>query len=101
MVHSVDGISSMVLKIIAKDISLPLENIFNVCINEAIWSNALKKAVYKTIPIYKTGDKSSSNNYRPISLISNLAKIFEKIIYNRLYDFCNINKLIVKINLVL
>ena len=36
------------------------------------------------VPIFKTGSKRSPNNYRPISLISNIAKIFEKIIHNRL-----------------
>ena len=38
-------------------------------------------------PIFKDGDKHNLNKYRPISLISNKAKIFEKIIYNRLYSF--------------
>lgn len=44
-----------------------------------------KKAVI--CPIYKNGLKSLVNNYRPIALISNLAKIFEKIIFTRLFKF--------------
>ena len=38
--------------------------------------------------------KKEVNNYRPISLISNLAKVFEKIIYSRLYNFVIKNHLI-------
>ena len=36
---------------------------------------------------HKRGDKSNYNNYRPISLISNLSKIIENIVYSRLYLF--------------
>ena len=56
-----------------------------------MWPEALKSAV--VIPIYEAGNKSNITNYRPISLISNIAKIFEKINYNRIYNFlqgCNI-----------
>ena len=44
-------------------------------------------------PIFKKNDKNKCENYRPISLLSNLSKNFERIIHTRLYDFldeCNI-----------
>jgi hypothetical protein len=45
----------------------------------------------KVIPIYKTGEKSDCSNYRPISVISAVAKAFEKIVYNQLNNFLNQN----------
>lgn len=51
--------------------------------------------VAKTIPIHKSGkDSKNITSYRPISLISVLAKIYEKSIYERLANWCNDNKVI-------
>ena len=41
------------------------------------------------IPVYKKGDQLDCSNYRPISLLSNISKDFEKSMYSRLYDFQN------------
>jgi len=43
----------------------------------------LKYAIIK--PVYKTGDKLVTTNYRPISLLTSFSKISEKLIYSRLY----------------
>ena len=47
------------------------------------------------IPIFKKGDKQLIKNYRPISLLPICGKIFEKIIFNNLYNYLNTNNLII------
>ena len=84
----VDKINVKILKSIVIYITEPLEHIFNLCIIKSIWPNILKTA--EIIPIYKNSDKTNAANYRPISLISNIAKVFEKIIHKRLINFLNV-----------
>jgi hypothetical protein len=45
--------------------------------------------VAKIIPIYKSDDKRTISNYRPISVLLTFSKILEKLVYNRLLDFFN------------
>lgn len=81
----VDNITTKALKVMSYHIGNALTHIFNLCIEKSVWPETLKTAVI--IPIYKSGSKMETSNYRPISLISNLAKILEKIIYIRLKSF--------------
>ena len=43
--------------------------------------------IAEVVPIFKKGSRLKASNYRPISLLSNLNKIFEKIVFNRVYRF--------------
>ena len=45
-------------------------------------------------PIYKSGDKSSPSNYRPLSIFPAFSKIFEKVISKRLFDHLNNNAIL-------
>jgi hypothetical protein len=56
----------------------------------------LKFSEIKPIYSYKKGDKTLISNYRPISLLPVFLKIFEKIIYKRLYDHLTLNSILVK-----
>ena len=38
-------------------------------------------------PIHKKKDKSDKTNYRPVSILPNISKTYEKLIYNQLYDY--------------
>jgi hypothetical protein len=62
----------------------PLTYICNQSLAYGIFPDRLKFAVVK--PILKNGNKYEPSNYRPISLLSTFSKVFEKVIYNRLYE---------------
>ena len=66
-------------------ISPILSNHFNLLMNDGVFPDVLK--VGKVTPIYKKEDPESLENYRPISTLPVFGKIFEKIIYTRLYNF--------------
>ena len=50
-----------------------------------IFPGSLKLA--RVIPIFKKKDQQDSNNYRQISVLSNINKLIEKLLYNRLKNF--------------
>ena len=52
--------------------------------------------IAKVIPIFKSGDKSQMDNYRPISLLSSFSKIMKKIIAARLIKFLDNNNILSK-----
>jgi hypothetical protein len=48
------------------------------------------------IPLFKNGDKSLPSNYRPVSLLSCVSKIFEKIVFKNIFNHLHKNKLLCK-----
>ena len=68
-------------------ISAPLTQIVNLSLAKGIFPDKLK--ISKIVPIYKADDPELFSNYRPISLLLNFSKIFEKVMYNRLIKFAN------------
>ena len=83
-----DGPNSIpikILKLLNKDIYDQLAMLFHQSFSSGIFPSSLKTS--KIIPVYKKGSKLECSNYRPISLLSNIDKILERIMYNRLYNF--------------
>jgi len=87
-----DGISNALIKENYKIFIKPLKHIINLIFESAIVPDHFKVSV--VIPIYKTGNAKLTENYRPISLINNIAKIFEKCLKNRIYEFLEHNDLL-------
>ena len=80
------GINNHLLKNIIPQIVDPLVHIINVSLTTGLVPNNMKIA--KVIPIYKKGEKDDvSINYRPISLLTLISKILERIIYIRTVNF--------------
>lgn len=80
-----DEIPTKLIKHVARYIAEPLCHIINTSFLTGTFPTELKCA--KVRPIFKKGDKSSVNNYRPIAILNNISKIFEKIIANRILTF--------------
>lgn len=87
-----DDIPIAVIKENLDVLAEPLTVFYNKCIAEGIFPDQLKIA--KIIPIHKKGSKTDPKNYRPISLLPVLSKIFEKNIKNRLLVHLNLNKVL-------
>ena len=62
-----------------------LTDIFNSCIKENQFPDSLKLA--EITPIFKKSDDTNKENYRPISILSKLSKVFEKILHKQISEF--------------
>ena len=89
-----NSIPTEILHLIKELICKPLCTLINMSFSTGTHPDILKIA--KTIPVYKKGSRLTISNYRPISLLSNLNKIFEKVIFNRVYDFLEDSDLLYK-----
>jgi len=80
-----DGIGPRILKACGDSITIPIANIINNSIKTGIFPDKLKEAC--VVPLHKNGPKDNLGNYRPISLLPTLSKIFEKHIADQLHSF--------------
>ena len=89
-----DNIPSLLIKWSITNIAPILANIFNDCVNSGQYPNSLKIA--KVTPLFKNGDTSVADNYRPISVLPQIDKIFEKLIHERMVAFESQHKFLKK-----
>ncbi|ELU06792.1 hypothetical protein CAPTEDRAFT_40123, partial [Capitella teleta] len=80
-----NDIPSFVLKNCSQQIAKPLTQIFNASIRlskvPTQWKNV------NVVPVFKKGDKSDVQNYRPISLLPCSSKVLERCIVNHIYPY--------------
>lgn len=88
----IDNVSSKLIKQFHIFLIKPLIHIINLAFRSGKVPSQFKTTVVS--PIYKTGDKNCISNYRPISVINNFAKIFEKCLKDRLVHYLNVNKIL-------
>ena len=75
------------MKIAKEKITEPIRNCINSSISTGIFPDELKIA--DIVPVFKKEDQNDKTNYRPISLLPLISKIFEKFLYQQIEDFSN------------
>ena len=80
-----DHISNRMLKETAEVMAAPLSDLFNKSMQTSRFPLTWKRA--NVAPIHKKSDRQVKENYRPISLLSCVGKVMERIIFNELYEY--------------
>ena len=80
-----DCIPVVVLKNCEPEFSYILAELFNKCLKESCFPDCWKVSL--VVPVFKNvGERSTAKNYRPVSLLSVVSKVFEKLVNNRIVD---------------
>ena len=82
---SFDEISNFHVKKLKVSLLTPLTIAINRSLSEGLFPDQYKVA--KVVPLFKSGERDDFNNYRPISLLATISKIFEKVVHRQLYEF--------------
>ena len=90
--YGYDNISCVLLKKSKGILIKPLTLIINQSMNTGIFPDDLK--ISKVKPLFKRGDVAQISNYRPISLLPSISKVFEKVIFYQLSEYFNDNELL-------
>ena len=80
-----DGLTAKFIIDSAESIVKPLAYIFNLSIRSSVFPDDLKRA--KIVPIYKKKAKTEPGNYRPVSVLSVISKVLERVICEQLTDY--------------
>ena len=85
-----DGIGNWILHHCSDSLCKLLAALFNKSLADGVFPRELANVC----PVYKKGNKSDKINYRPISLLLNMSKVLEKIVFKRLYEYLSENRLL-------
>ena len=90
MGSGLDGIANFFLKAGLPILAEFLCDIFNLSLATGVFLDCWKVA--RVAPIFKNGEQTDRSNYRPISVLPVLSRVFEKLVYNQLYEYLEENK---------
>ena len=79
-----DDVSPFILRKCACELAGPLTSLFQMCLEEHTWPTIWKQA--RVVPVHKKRSKADPGNYRPISLLSVVSKILEKVIADEINE---------------
>ena len=80
-----DKISARFLKDAASVIVTPLTHIINISLMNGLVPDEFKTA--RVVPLYKKDDRNQEGNYRPVSILPVVSKIFERVVHEQLYNY--------------
>ena len=87
-----DGIPPKLLIAAAEVITYPLTFLFNLIITSGIFPDDWKSA--RVSPLFKKGKQNDLDNYRPISILPAISKVFERLMYDQLYGYLSSNNIL-------
>lgn len=87
-----DGINNRILRELAVELSLPFCSLFNQSLRTGNFPACWK--VSHVCPIHKGGDRSIPSNYRPVSLLCNPEKSFERVVFKHFYNHLHSNNIL-------
>ena len=79
------GLNNFLIKTCASQLAPSITKLINMCIQARIFPECLKQAI--VVPIHKGGSLNIPSNFRPISLLPIVGKIFEKVVHAQIEDF--------------
>ena len=92
-----NSIPTKILKLLINDVSSQLTELFNLSFSRGVFPLILKTS--NVIHVYKKDSELKCSNYRPTSLLPNIDKLLERLMYKRLYNFLELNSVIYDLQL--
>jgi hypothetical protein len=89
-----NNVSMELIKFVSYEICVPLAHIYQLSIETGVFPELFKSS--RIVPIYKQGDPTLCDNYRPIALVDSFSKILEKMVAIDLFNHLDRNNLIYK-----
>lgn len=87
-----DGISPKLVHLAGPAIIPSITKLINLSLSHGVVPKSWKEA--NVIPLYKKGDRSDINNYRPVSILPCLSKILERIVFKHVFNYFRDNNLL-------
>ena len=82
-----DNIPAKLLRLGGEHLCFPIANLINTCIDKSLFPGTMKRA--EVSPVYKKSDNLVKGNYRPVSVLTTISKIYESVVNDQMYDFFN------------
>ena len=89
--YGVDSISNTLLKDLKNELVIPLTILINKSLEKGIFPDRMKGAL--VIPLFKSNERFLVTNYRPISLLLTISKVFEKVVHKGIHTFMERNNI--------